>query len=380
MIQTDKKQVTTIDSKHGEFLSKFSEDGSITIPTLRKTRSQYKQMLLRDTTLTLEQQLDLEDKILDITAQIRNLKREKQQYFLNNSKHIFDYYENKKKISQGIVVPVIQASAKSKMVSSFFKGKACSENKEQDAPDATTVGINTAISCYLSNVDDMFIDVGNYIVPTDICQACHRGELIPMDDEGILVCNKCSRYVPYLVENEKQSYKEPPKEVSFYAYKRLNHFKEIIAQHQAKESTQISDTIIAEIRAQVKKERICISELNHLRMKDILKKLGYSKLYEHIAFINEKMGVKPPIMSPELEETLFILFMELQVPYAKHCPNTKINFLNYQYTAFKLCELLGGYEYIDEFQMLKDKDKRIEQDNIWKLICEELGWEFIPTP
>jgi hypothetical protein len=29
--------------------------------------------------------------------------------------------------------------------------------------------------------------------------------------------------------------------------------------------------------------------------------------------------------------------------------------------------------------MLKDKEKRIEQDYIWKKICEELNWVFIPT-
>jgi hypothetical protein len=29
--------------------------------------------------------------------------------------------------------------------------------------------------------------------------------------------------------------------------------------------------------------------------------------------------------------------------------------------------------------MLKDREKRIEQDEIWKNICEELGWEYIAT-
>jgi hypothetical protein len=28
---------------------------------------------------------------------------------------------------------------------------------------------------------------------------------------------------------------------------------------------------------------------------------------------------------------------------------------------------------------LKDREKRIEQDSIWKNICQELNWEFIPT-
>jgi hypothetical protein len=53
--------------------------------------------------------------------------------------------------------------------------------------------------------------------------------------------------------------------------------------------------------------------------------------------------------------------------------------LNYYYTAYKLCELLGEIQYLTDFPMLKDKDKRVEQDIIWKNICKELNWEFIPT-
>ena len=80
-----------------------------------------------------------------------------------------------------------------------------------------------------------------------------------MEHEGLLVCNECSSGTSFLIENEKPSYKEPPKEVCFYAYKRINHFREILAQFQAKETTQIPDTVIATIKHQIKKERI-ISE------------------------------------------------------------------------------------------------------------------------
>ena len=38
----------------------------------------------------------------------------------------------------------------------------------------------------------------------------------------------------YLVEHEKPSYKEPPKEVCFYAYKRINHFREYLLNFKQK--------------------------------------------------------------------------------------------------------------------------------------------------
>ena len=35
--------------------------------------------------------------------------------------------------------------------------------------------------------------------------------------------------------------------------------------------------------------------------------------------------------------------------------------------------------FLPYFPMLKDPVKRIEQDEIWKKICKELHWEFVPT-
>ena len=84
-------------------------------------------------------------------------------------------------------------------------------------------------------------------------------------------------------------------------------------------------------------------------------------------------------MTPELEDKLCNLFMDIQRPYANFCPSDRVNFLNYYYTIYKLCELLDEEEFLPYFPMLKDREKRIEQDEIWKKICMQLEWQFIPT-
>ena len=185
-------------------------------------------------------------------------------------------------------------------------------------------------------------------------------------------------FIKYLIHNDKPTYKEPPKEISFYAYRRINHFKEILAQFQAKETTEIPLEIIENIKNQIKKERIELKELTNKKTKEILKKLKYNKYYEHITFIKDKLGIKPPIMSPQLEETLCNLFIDIQIPYAKFCPTDRVNFLHYYYTLYNLSELLGEKKYLPHFPMLKEQNK-IEQDEIWKKICDELKWDFIPT-
>jgi hypothetical protein len=369
-IKYNKKSAITLDGKHKEFLNEFSKDENNKIPELKIERQELKEQL-KDDNLTIEQKLDCQDKINELTQLIKDIKNKKKAYFLDNSKYIFDYFENKKNISAGATNNI---SDKNKILNSFFKIK---QNESESINNLTNN--NNIVQKYLSNIDDTFIDINSFICQTDICQVCHKGELIPLDDEGILICNECFRSIPYLIENEKPSYKEPPKEVCFYAYKRINHFKEILAQFQGKETTQILPEVIENIKIQIKKERIDMLQITNNKTKEILKKLGYNKYYEHIPFIKDKLGIKPPVMSPELEETLCNLFIKLQSPYSKYCPDDRVNFLNYYYTAYKLCELLGETQYLDHFPMLKDREKRIEQDTIWKKICEELDWEFIPT-
>jgi len=367
-----KKNSTTLDGKHKEFINEFSKDENDKIPTLKLEKHELQKQLenvdlSENKELSIENKMNILDRISEIDETIKMKKAKKKDYFLDNAKYIFDYFENKKNISKGA-----DPSYKNKAIDNFFKIK----NEDGNKTESKTSNI---VQKYLSNIDDSFLDVNSFINPTDICQHCYKGELIPLEDEGVLICNLCSRNVPYLIENEKPSYKEPPKEVCFYAYKRINHFKEIIAQFQGKETTQIPEEVIENIKQQIKKERIEMAQISNHKTKEILKKLGYNKFYEHIPFIKDKLGIKPPVMSPELEDTLFNLFMELQAPYSKFCPDDRVNFLNYYYTAYKLCELLGENQYLGHFPMLKDREKRIDQDAIWKKICEALDWEFIPT-
>ena len=371
-IKFNKQKSITLDGKHKEFLNEFSKNDNDKIPDLKAEKKELELKLKNSNeNLTVEQKLDITDRIKEIKSIIKELKTKKKEYFLDNSKFIFDYFENKKNISSGASSDV---SSKNKLLNSFFKIK-----QDDTLNTLNQTKNNNIVQKYLCNIDDVFLDVNSFVCQTDICQYCYKGELIPLEDEGILICNNCSRNIPYLIENEKPSYKEPPKEVCFYAYKRINHFKEILAQFQGKETTQIPPEVIENIKLQIKKERIELEQITNQKTKEILKKLGFNKYYEHIPFIKDKLGIKPPVMSPELEEILCNLFIELQSPYSKYCPDDRVNFLNYYYTAYKLCELLGETQYLQDFPMLKDREKRVEQDQIWRKICEELDWEFVST-
>jgi hypothetical protein len=362
--KTDTLLPITLDDKHQQYIDSFKEFNTETIPKLKNEKKELKNILTKEK--NIEKKLDIIDRIKKIKQEILKLEKQQKNYYLNNSDTIFEYFENKKNIH-------LDNNNKSNKLNSFFKIN--NDNQEQNKISNNA----NLVTKYLSSIDEKYIDINNYTTSNNLCSHCNIGELIYVEDDGVLICNNCYTNTPFLIDNDKPSFKDPPKEICFYAYKRINHFREILAQFQAKESTQIPDKVISDLKSQIKKERIELYQLTNSKTKEILKKLGYNKYYEHIPFIKDIIGIKPPLMTPELEETLCNLFLEIQEPYSKFCPDERVNFLNYYYTIYKLCELLEQRQFLPYFPMLKDRDKRVEQDSIWKKICGELNWQFIPT-
>jgi hypothetical protein len=184
-----------------------------------------------------------------------------------------------------------------------------------------------------------------------------------------------------LIDSDKPSYKDPPREVTYYAYKRINHFNEWLAQFQAKESTEIPEDIFQAILDELKKERITNTEnVKPTKVREILKKLKCTNFYEHVPYIlNRINGKTAPVMSREVEEKLRFMFKEIQSSFIKHCPKTRSNFLSYSYVLYKFCELLELDNYLQCFPLLKNRDKLYNQDKIWEKICTDLRWQFIKS-
>ena len=67
------------------------------------------------------------------------------------------------------------------------------------------------------------------------CDECEK-EMVFSPNEAVFTCTDCGYQEFVLIDSDKPSYKDPPREVSYYTYKRINHFNEWLAQFQAKES------------------------------------------------------------------------------------------------------------------------------------------------
>jgi len=364
----------TIDEKHTDMLNHFHELETQTIPKLEEELRKIKHRLKQTPDTKIDLQMELKDKCGQLKQKIRQHKSERKNYLLDNSKYIFQYFEDKKKISSG------DNNQNTNTVNQFFKIKTKSADTTTQSDKYNQSKI--LYQKYWKNVTNEVVNLQDLMIPSDVCEFCKVGELIPQDEEGILICNntKCGNFITHIVDNSKPSNKEPPNEVSYTAYIRLNHFKEILSQFQAKETTQIPDHVIEQIKNRIKKERITdVTTINYDKMREILRKLGLNKYFEHIQYINSLLGSKPPTMSEELINTLCVLFIELQEPWALYCPQSRTNFFNYTYTLYQLCVLLDQKQYLPYIPMLKDLTKQKEQDMIWKKMCQHLDWQYFPT-
>jgi hypothetical protein len=233
---------------------------------------------------------------------------------------------------------------------------------------------------YLHKIDSKYIS--KIKIDHNICKCPNcKLEMTLFPSDGIQICETCGYQQNVFIESDKPSFKDPPMEVCYFSYKRINHWNEWLAQFQAKESTEIPNEVYEKILLEIKKERITnLEKLDTKKIRQYLKKIKLNKYYDHAAHILYQInGVQPPSMSKELEEKLRLMFKEIQGPFMEVCPKSRKNFLNYSYVLHKSVELLGLDEYKVYFPLLKDREKLHQTDMIWKKICEKLGWHFIKS-
>ncbi len=378
---------TTLDALHTFHIQSIQDKANDIEPMKEELRELEATLARSDNPIMLA---GLEDRKRELEADIEQIETKNDifDYFLSTGEILYNYYDIQDKIQKGVEPPVRRAGHKAKPGSILA---ALEKAAKVDDPGAVSSPIvvekkgeelrrDKLLEEYLQRVDPEHAR-GSHEIEFESFGDCPRCEMemIFSANEAVFTCTKCGHQEFVLIDSDKPSYKDPPREVSYYAYKRINHFNEWLAQFQAKESTEIPQEVYDAIVMELKKERIMdFRTLKASKVKEILKKLKFNKYYEHIPhIINRLNGQTAPVMSREVEERLRYMFKEIQPSFQNHCPKGRSNFLSYSYVLYKFCELLGMDEYLPCFPLLKNRDKLYVQDKIWQKICEDLRWEFI---
>jgi hypothetical protein len=246
-----------------------------------------------------------------------------------------------------------------------------------------------------------------------ICKKCSCNMIIDKK-ESTLSCPTCG-FSEWFFDTDAPQWSDSVELSTQFAYERLSHFKEHLNQFQGKEMKDIPEELISLILMEMGKIRVhpdhltrdtLITVLKKLKKSlrynlmemdklgthpdqlarkntlNMLRKLRKSLLHNNVSSIYFRItGIKPPKLSPQLEERLIALFRIIQKPFEDHKPKDRKNFFSYPYTIRKLLEIIAEkdpsvIEYIEYFPLLKSREKLMLQDITWKKVCHSLGWPF----
>ena len=387
-------QPLTLEAKHQAKMREFQES-SRSIHILEAELAAAKGPLACLTDPDGDEGRQISERIEGLQAKIRSLKTDegRLEYFLDVGDLLFQYFDAQESLAAGVEVPTAIIRTPSNSVLSYFTAGGSSPptpQKTATTPRASLIDSTDGLARdkmlekYLAIVDPSAIKSG--ILPGSGIEpgwgSCtHCGvEMTFYQNEAKLGCPRCGREEFILVDSEKPSYKDPPREVTYFAYKKINHFNEWLAQFQAKENTDIPADVVQAVMSELKKERISDpKKVKKEKIREILQKLRLSKMYDHVQQIKNHIQHQMTnlTLSKEMEEKLQHMFKEIQPAFIKYCPKDRSNFLSYPYVLYKLCQLLEMDEFLPCFQLLKSREKLYQQDQVWQKICAEMGWQFI---
>jgi hypothetical protein len=187
----------------------------------------------------LNQKFDIKERIIDIEREIANIStnEDPQLYYLNTGHILFQYYNmcNEPVLVQDVEKTsfVVDKSPLSKSILDFFKSDSdtqsiksvtnCLNQKTLHQKPRKVLTKTEMMDKYMNYVDTRYISDKNKEDDIEICRKCNAQKYF-INAEGIMICQKCGAQEYVLIDCDKPSYKEPPKEIAYFAYKRINHF------------------------------------------------------------------------------------------------------------------------------------------------------------
>ena len=419
-----KTEITSLDLEHKKFLNELKKKKELKVVKIEKIESIKKKIEYMDKNINkydnyIEQRTALLLEIDKLTEFIENIDYDESKYFTRSYDVVVSYYdcakqscklsmdsciiknndiiEEKEEIKELqpksldtlelLNLSVRKNKKEKKITTKRVSGqKIKSKNildflgKNEDSPTSENVepilNKTTLFKQYKSVLEPTFTKIN-----VNICTQCGSNKLL-YQTEGILTCPQCGDSESIFIDIEPNNNHEMMVIKPINPYERKTHFSEWLSNLQIKSSATIPEDVIDLIKLEFKKTQMTqkkINELSYAKYKKILKKLKLQIYYKHISYIKFLItGIRPPTFSREIEDQLKLMFDMTQEPFQEH-KGDRINYLSYPYVLFKFCEILKLTEFMQYFSLLKDHSKLRVQDVIFKLICNDLGWEFKPS-
>ena len=240
----------TLDAKHNkkvEYFNELKDSLKILKTDINTKKREYFSLKSKDPDLSqdeLNKFMDLKEDIKTLKNQVKSIENDEEniKYLLDNGHLLFQYYNNINDIAEGKVkVYNLKKQSNNKSVMEYFQSnnpkvetkienEEPAENYKYKHANLTRAKIYDS---YLSQTEENYIVQSDSEEVIDLCKICNVEKVLYLS-EGIMICPCCGDQNFVLIDSDKPSFKDPPREVSYFAYKRINHFNEWLAQFQAK--------------------------------------------------------------------------------------------------------------------------------------------------
>lgn len=197
-------------------------------------------------------------------------------------------------------------------------------------------------------------------------------------NESIAACPECGEFDEIVIESDIPSHRETFNDKPKYPYRRIGHCIEKLNQFLCKGTANIPQEVFNVLDEEIKKHGLNKDEITIKFLEKMLKKHRLSDYYEYIMFIYSKItNTSPQTITREEHELVLKMFAEANEVYEKKFkPKTRNNFLKYTFALNKIFLTINKKKIASYFKLLKSPYKMKEQERIWQLICNDLGWKY----
>lgn len=264
----------TVDTQHMQYVEVIREN-QVTLSNMQsKINDLSKQihaieMKSEKTSKDFDKLLELKDTKIDCNMQYRRLQNDinEHNYLIDNANTLYTYYDlvengqanknvfNEKDGKDKVTILSYFAPMKSDAESpaSASAPLSCSlsgshtsshhpererrlggeggENKEKETDqekekEQIQQSRGNLLEKYMAQTDKNYIKSKSDSVEIPKCEHCNSKDITVMLSDGYQYCNCCNSISYVITDNDKPSYRDPPKEISYFAYKRINHYAE----------------------------------------------------------------------------------------------------------------------------------------------------------
>lgn len=223
-------------------------------------------------------------------------------------------------------------------------------------------------------------------VADDKCYICGEPQMLLSSDSSYFQCRGCRSRIPNLDATASAfAFGEEP-DYSTGPPTKTHHFEDWLKELQPRESKNVDASVLQRVVQHCCEVQGVASgsDVYRYHVRNALRALGLSSLYpSEIWILCAISDVPPPTLTVGQDAVFRTMFAAIQVPYAKwkaRLDPDRRNFFVYAHIIAKFCQILRWNRFLRILLLPRQRRALIILEAIFKGVCTDLKWEFIPLP